>query len=255
MRKTDFYSHIFDRYGNIKRCRGCFLYTAKSERLTDLYQEEGRAILGWGGSSAFTVLKNVLNRGLTGSFKTDFSYRLKKAVDTLLFGDFNVAVFHSMADAMSCAQGDVVVWRPWNYENAGSEDFSSVVFNAPLPWTDGLVILASKSDISCAEKSVVLPAVMEASVAKSIYLLISAIQKRQEKDFFVYDTVLTKYFTRKGPWLFPRIPESEYDRFVLHCLDLGIVISPDYNTPSLIPFGANIGVFECLKKKPFSAEN
>ena len=114
MNKTEYYTHIFDRYGNIKRGRGCFLYTAKGERLTDLYQEEGRAILGWGGGAAFTVLKNVLNRGLTGSFKTDFSYRLKKAVDALLFGDFNVAVFNSMDDAMACAPGKAIVWRPWN---------------------------------------------------------------------------------------------------------------------------------------------
>ena len=255
MNKTEYYTHIFNRYGNIKRGRGCFLYTAKGERLTDLYQEEGRAILGWGGGAAFTVLKNVLNRGLTGSFKTDFSYRLKKAVDSLLFGDFNVAVFNSMDDAMACAPGKAIVWRPWNYENADCVDFSSVVFNAPLPWPNGLVILASKLEISCAQKSVVLPAVMEASVTKSIYQLICAIQNRQEKDFFIYDSVLTKYFTRKGPWLFPKIPESEYDKFVLHCLNLGIVISPEFNVPGLVPFGANAGVFDCLKKNPFSAEN
>ena len=85
--------------------------------------------------------------------------------------------------------------------------------------------------------------------------MICAIQNRQEKDFFIYDSVLTKYFTRKGPWLFPKIPESEYDKFVLHCLNLGIVISPEFNVPGLVPFGANAGVFECLKKNPFSAEN
>ena len=65
---------ISKKYGTVKRCRGPFLYTQKGERLTDLFQEKGRSILGWGkeGSSAFTILKNVLDRGITGSFETDF---------------------------------------------------------------------------------------------------------------------------------------------------------------------------------------
>ena len=46
---------INSRYGNIKRARNCFLYTARGVRLTDMYQEGGRAILGWGGGSAFTI--------------------------------------------------------------------------------------------------------------------------------------------------------------------------------------------------------
>ena len=57
-----FASEISKRFGNVKRARGCFLYTEKGVRLTDLFQEGGRAILGWGGNSAFTVLKNVLSR-------------------------------------------------------------------------------------------------------------------------------------------------------------------------------------------------
>ena len=61
MNEIDFLAEeIFLRYGNVKRARGPFLYTEKGKRLTDLYQENGRAILGWGGSSAFTMLKNAI---------------------------------------------------------------------------------------------------------------------------------------------------------------------------------------------------
>ena len=65
--------NIAFKYGTVKRARGCFLYTEKRVRLTDLYQEAGRAILGWGAKGTFTILKNVLERGITGSFYTDFS--------------------------------------------------------------------------------------------------------------------------------------------------------------------------------------
>ena len=86
MNNTEFLrNEIFLRYGNIKRARGNFLYTEKGVRLTDLYREGGRAILGWGseGSGAFTVFKDVLQRGLTGSFPTAMTYRLQKAISEL----------------------------------------------------------------------------------------------------------------------------------------------------------------------------
>ena len=40
-----------------------------------MFLEGGRAILGWGSdhSSAFTLVKNVISRGLTGPFFTEFS--------------------------------------------------------------------------------------------------------------------------------------------------------------------------------------
>ena len=92
---------IFKRYGTIKRARGPFLYTEKRKRLTDLYQEGGRAILGWGGSSAFTMLKNALDRGATGSYRTDFTYRLEKAVNELFIGcRRKVFVFAKKEDAL-----------------------------------------------------------------------------------------------------------------------------------------------------------
>ena len=49
--------------------------------------------------------------------------------------------------------------------------------------------------------------------------------------------------------------EQEYGEFMLHCLDCGIVISPDYNVPSIVPFGADKGVFTALKNAPFGEKN
>ena len=96
---------------------------------------------------------------------------------------------------------------------------------------------------------------MEAAVTRSIYNLISAIQTRQEKDWFIYDNIINKYWERKGPYLFPKIAMDKYRDFLLHCLDLGIVISPSYENPSIVPFGADKGVFSVLKNNPFPSEN
>ena len=82
MNKSELYNELYNRYGAVRRARGCFLYTKKGTRVTDLYQEGGRAILGWEGGNAFTMFKNVLSRGQTGSFICEDSpfSRLQKAV-------------------------------------------------------------------------------------------------------------------------------------------------------------------------------
>lgn len=264
MSKIDFLaSEITSRYGTVKRARNCFLYTAKGTRLVDLFQEGGRAILGWEGGSAFTMFKNVLCRGISGSFQTDFSYRTKKAVETLFASHRSVFCYYSKETAlkvslMLSATG-TSVFRPWNPADTKWAEIDSIVFAPVLPWCQPIFIVAAKPElvekayedgkiIPSGEK---LPAPLQAAVARSTYNLIQALQEREEKHWFIYDKVLTKYWERKGPYLFPKVSQEQYEAFMLHCLDCGIVISPDYGIPSIVPFGADAGVFSRLLKNPF----
>lgn len=240
---------IFTRYGSITRARGCFLYTKKGVRLTDLYQAGGRAILGWGGGDAFTKLKNVLNRGLTGSFVTEFSPQVNKAVNSLLeFCPSDRKIFFTN----SCPSG-ACVWEPWNTDNVAITELKNTdVFflKPPLPWTNTLWICCVKSGVSdnnLSASAIDLPAPLEAAVARSLYDLSAALKMRQEKDWFIYDQILSPYFLRKGPYLYPKMAESEYDNFVLSCLDSGIIINPCYKEHSVVPYGADKGVFTKLK--------
>ena len=256
-------AQITTLYGVIKRARGCFLYTQKGVRLTDLYQEGGRAILGWGGSSAFTVLKNVLSRGITGSFDTDFTPRadgsqksqLAKAVSELLASDRAVYVCASkqsaLKAALSVAPQSTSVYRPWT-EGVDWKTVSAVIIEPPLAWTPQFWLLAVQKDCACGAESVRLGAPLCAAITRSLYNLIAALQTRQEKDWFVYDKVLTQYWTRKGPYLFPKVPQAQYADFVRHCLQNELVISPYYEQPSIVPFGADVGVFRKLQKNPFA---
>lgn len=255
---------IFFRFGTVKRARKCFLYTAKGVRLTDLYQEGGRAVLGWGGS-VFTIFKNVLERGISGSYYTDFSSpngraksQLSRAVSDL-FGDERTAFTFSskqaaLEAAISVSAQSTSVYRPWNPQNVDWRGVDCIVFVPALPWTSDIFVLAVKSDLIqedlCMHTSF-LPAPLCAAVTRSVYDLIKALQEREEKHWFIYDQIIAKYWERKGPYLFPKVPESKYADFVLHCLDCNLVISPDYNQPSIVPFGADKGNFSLLKNKPF----
>ncbi len=268
MSEIDFLaSEITKRYGTVKRARSCFLYTAKGKRLTDLFQEGGRAILGWGGSSAFTVLKDVLSRGITGSFDTDFTPRAESALGTihpksqlsraaseLLGSDRTVYIFNSKAEALKAAlelfPKNTSIYRPWMAQSPDWREIDAVIFEPTLPWASSIWLLALKEELA-GVSTLRLPAPVCAALTRSIYNLIKALQERQEKDWFIYDPVLTRYFTRQGPYLYPKIPEDRYEDFVLHCLDQGIVISPLYKVPSIVPFGADRGVFRALEKNPF----
>lgn len=259
---------IFKRFGTVQRARGCFLYTKKGVRLTDLYCEGGRAILGWGSSSAFTMFKDVLSRGLTGSFKTESDGRLTKAVSELFGSERIVFTYNSLSKALKAAisysRDGITIWKPWRNKEefaASKGSLPCVIFAPPLPWTDSIYVLAV--DPSLKDKPVDNPetirpvqdclnAPLKTALTRSIYNLIKAQKEMKESDWFIYDTYLIPYFERKGPYLFPKVPEEKYEEFVLHCLDCNLVISPNYNTPSIVPFGADKGVFSLLKKNPFS---
>ena len=259
------------RYGSVKRARGCFLYTAKGVRLTDMYQEGGRAILGWGGGAAFTVLKNVLSRGLTGSFCTDFEHRIARAAGGLLFSRRLVYVFRSREEALAAGRAiapeGTRAWQPWAEGGVRWDSVPCVVVEPPLPWTEGIFLLAvSPADgegedaarlrlapvLADMPGRIRLPAVLAAAVTRSLYDMIAAIQSRGETDWFLYDTVLCSYWKRKGPYLYPTVPEVRYRDFLLHCLNEGLIISPVYGSPSIVPFGADKGVFTALRNNPFS---
>ena len=257
---------IYSRYGTVKRSRKCFLYTAKGVRLTDLYQEAGAAILGWGGS-VFTVLKNVLERGVTGSYYSDFSNpcgkersRLSKAL-TDFFGDARVAlVFSSKQEAVRAAVSlspqSTSVYRPWNPESVDWQSVDCIVFRPAFPWAGNIHLLAVKDGLlkKAFPSEIFLPAPLCAAVTRSIYDLIKAIQEREEKHWFIYDQIISRYWLRKGPYPFPKVPEERYGDFVIHCLENKLVISPDYEQPSIIPFGADKGNFSSLKNNPFEYE-
>ena len=267
MNKSELFTELYKRYGAVTRARGTFLYTKKGVRLTDLYQEAGRAILGWEGGSAFTMFKNVLSRGQTGSFICEEcpEPRLQKAVSELLASDRTVFCFSSNKDAFDAGltlfPNETSVYRPWNSINKkiNISETAALILTPPLPWAESIYILAldtkriqkNPDKLLFIRNSIKLPFALEVAITKSIYNLIKALQEREEKDWFIYDPVLTKYWNREGPYLFPKVPKDSYDDFALHCLECGIIISPEYNTPSIVPFGADRGVFTKLKNSPF----
>lgn len=255
---------IFKRYGAITRARGYFLYTKKGVRLTDMFLEDGRAILGWHTGSAFTQMKNYLSRGLTGSFRTEESCRLQKAVSKLLKKEVKIISFSDKKSALSASlafsKDKSSVWKPFN----SIIDYSSceaIVLCPPLSWTNDFFLLAldkmqcEKLPSALSEElpgQVKLPFALEAAATRAIYDYLAEEAVREEKDWFVYDTFLNPYFTRRGCHLTPKISREKYDDFVLYCLDKHIIINPHYEGQSYVPYKVDKGNFSAIKSSPFA---
>lgn len=256
-------SEITKRYGTVQRARGCFLYTRKGVRLTDLYREGGRAILGWKNGAAMKVLKNTLDRGLVGSFDTDYERRIARAVSSLVRDERVVYMYTDRASALKTAltfsESSTAFWKPWNGNVADYRKIDCVIVIPPFPWASALYFVAVRPSV-CRERIDAgfvpaacerIPAALAAAAVREIYDCIASENRFGEKDWFIYDTVLTKYWTREGPYLYPKISEARYTDFLLHCLDCAVVASCDYSVPSIVPFGADRGVFTKLKNTPF----
>ena len=116
MDKVDSYlARLGELYGGIKRARGPFLYTQRGIRLTDLYQDDGRAILGWRAGSSLTVMKRLIERGAVGSYRTAEHHRLVRAV-AALFAD---GIQSPAAQGMIRAAGTAA---PLAHEDLSSSD-------------------------------------------------------------------------------------------------------------------------------------
>ena len=228
-----------------------------------MFQENGKAILGWDGKNAATMFKNMISKGLTGSFICEDKPRIDKAVSELIGKEYRAFFYNTKSDAVQAAvkagAKNIVSYRPWNKEQEDLAAADAVVIVPPFPWGEEIFILAMPANYGPSTGSgtamvgelVEPPFSLQTALTRSIYNLIAELPLRTEKDWFIYDPVITKYWERKGPYLYPKITENKYDEFIKHCLDCNIVINPSYNEPSIVPYGADKGVFTKLKNNPF----
>ena len=168
-------------------------------------------------------------------------------------------------------KAEPVLWRPW-LEISGKSteqptgypkiqivhnvegDFPAIVkIVPPFPYATELCVYAFST--ACGEKMLqnlpkndIVPAPLLAAFTRGFYDLKIALGTYTENDFKANSKVFEPFFIRNQCYLFPKIPEEKYKDFVLKCLDIGIVISPDYNVPSIMPWRANSGDLKKISK-------
>jgi len=269
---------IKKRYGNVKRARGIYLYTEKSVRLTDCFLDGGRAILGHGGGKAKTAFKDCFERGANGFYDSGLLPAFEKSVKKLLPAEYSELRLYSEKTAAMLGETsfsldgasksfpkktEPVLWRPWlDFAGKITEQPTGypkieVVYNVlgdfpailkivpPFTYATDICVYAfsEKSYKNQGElpDNDVVPSPLLAAYTRGFYDLLNSFSLFTEKDFKANSKALEPFFTRNQCYLFPKISEEKYKDFVLKCLEAGIVISPDYNEPSIIPWRANPG--------------
>ncbi len=163
----------------------------------------------------------------------------------------------------------IPLWRPWlddayysmsdrldsAFLRTANDTLSTMVLVSPYPFAGGctLAVFADNQDDeeSARDRGAILPSdpvapPLLAALSRALFDLSAALCERTESDWSRFDSVLLKHWDRRGPYLVPKIRKSKYPDFFRSCLDKGIVISPDYDTPSIVPATADSGEFKAL---------
>ena len=247
------------RFGNVRRARGCWLYTEKNVRLLDLFLDAGAAVLGRRAGRAKLALKNALDRGLCGGMPVRLEQNLSRAACALTGTGKSAVWFPSQACAGNfCAEHGLhtAEWRPWLFAGdtrpagaaCGPEHPPVTVLSAPFPWGgapdfSGVVaVFPETAGILLPESSA--PPCLLAAITRALVELRRALPLFRDEDFAALLPANRDFpWERKGAWLFPRggeIPQDRYQSFFCRCLDRGFLISPDPAIPSVLPLPCTV---------------
>lgn len=166
----------------------------------------------------------------------------------------------------------VPIWRPWLDEayytmsdrvdsaflREANDTLDTMVLVSPLPFAGGCTIAVFVDDAAATEsaraesgKGSIMPSdsiapALLGAMARAFSDLAAALAERTEADWSRFDSYTEPYWDRRGPYLVPKIRKSKYREFFETCLDRGLLISPDYETPSIVPIVADAGEFKAL---------
>lgn len=263
----DLYCEIRKRYGNVRRARGYYIYTEKNIRLLDLWLDGGKMILGRRAGQANLVCKQFLDRGLTGALPTKAESQLQRALKSLLPAYSVFRWYETETKAKEIASTllqqlqagnyySLPVWRPFEeIEHTAAPTQMVLVtpvysvpfgiiaadkqFEARLPPSDRLFppLLYSLAraffDVKQKMAEQVQETVQNSDLKKRRFSLKrrrAALSRRAE-----VEALIPCVWKQEGWYLFPQTCEEDYPTLFFQALDAHVLISPEYEKPSILP--------------------
>ena len=248
----------------INRARGYFLYTADGKRYLDMALDGGRLIMGHRQKGYGQALKNAIDKGILPSFPSPYAHRLKQAVKALFGFGCHIYLFKSEehAKAALASHGlEYTLWRPLAF-NAGT---TSKVANArdpindpinlpiipvlPIPAVFAPGVVVSKTGLDIVEEQV--SPVILAGAVRALYNLKAFLA---EVDYSCWEKAgIAEACNGKWrvelPYLYPLCKRDQYPAVWDAFFEAGIIISCDYDIPSILPPSAELS--EGNRKKLF----
>lgn len=230
------------RLSMIRRARGFHLYTTSGKRYLDLWQADGRAILGHRRTKVDAAFTEALSQGLAAPLPSKHLRRLESALRGL-FPEHPILwlVAEGGANDGPVGEGPERVWRPFLPAERDRETRGSAAVEPVLPYplapTPRLVCARGDLGLSGSTKleTQVSPPVL-AGLARAASDLETALLQPLPRSYErAPELISEELFQVEGPYLSFRGSETEYERLFDRCLEKGVVLNPRHDLPSIVP--------------------
>ena len=245
----------------VLRARDFHLYTEGGRRLTDLWLEGGKAILGHKPPKVLVELKSSAERGLFCSFPHPLEWRFLKALGIFFPGfAFRLYADEGSRDRVLKDAGlpekEISVWRPFL-----EPDTPCSVFKPVLPWPQGpsVLVLAKSMEASFPPGDLV-PPVLLAPAERALYNLAAELKARAPNrgcprypkidKIFNIQKQKNSFWRRRGIYLFaePEMDTEKYRELFLSFLENDFLLPPSPLEPLILPGAMSDGEESKLAK-------
>lgn len=241
----------------IVRARGFRLYDKRGRRYIDLYQNNGRAVLGHRPDGFNQVMKSTASRGLFAEYPSIFDGRLEKILK-LMFTDYSKFRIYAnrerTMEALSQALGrqvkgsritdpamtdetdeKLMYWRPFIPEQQVKPDLLLPIF--PFPGSFAPYVVCVR-DVDLLQKmpasDMVSPFLLDGLI-KSISSLIRSMHSPTGSGSEFQRLVDILEWDRRGPYINTRLEPVAYAEVFKKALEQGVLLPPGENYPIIIP--------------------
>jgi len=240
----------------VLRARGFRLYLADKQRLVDLWQNGGAAVLGHTPPNLLRELKNTASRGLYAPFPHFTEGRFIKALSKLLPGR-NFRLYAAPPQELSALyeSGAVKLWRPYTDPvNPFTADESAPLLIPVIPgihtWQNGLPIglcvIAAQTDSDAAEKLLsklppgdALSPVLLAVAARGVHDLLAAPERGKPHLLKITKALKTNECRWQCNGIYLTLKEApsptEWETFFIMFLKAGFLLPPELTQPLILP--------------------
>lgn len=243
-------TNLINQLPEISRARGYRLYSSSRKRFLDFYQDGGAALMGYRVPGMVLSMKQVLDKGLFLPCCSRYDLRIRNAVADLAGENVNFALFSSRdriykmlninapEDSFYSADTenkDITFWRPFSGADIKEvlNNFKYVIPVLPFPGSFSPQLLLTLGD-TLPENDGVSP-VLLSPLIMVIYRLIEYMKTASYSLWVKDSNVIDRLWNRTGPYLYPRYKRENHEKVFNFLLKKGFLISPCYETPSILP--------------------
>ena len=215
----------------INRARGYFVYTADGKRYLDMALEGGRLIMGHRQKGYALALKNVIDKGILPGYPSPYAYRLKQAVKALLGKECYVYLFKSEERAREVLGSDPINDPIKSDINLNMPEI--LILPVPVDFAPGVIVSATELDLADEPVS---PVILAGAV-RAVYNLKAFLTERDYSEWEnagIADACGDRWKVDL-PYIYPLYEPDDYPAVWDAFFKEGIILSTDYDKPSLLP--------------------